>query len=95
MRLLRFIEAFVHEYTKAITPKNFIHYGDWGTIHHTEYLHVETHRGKVVSVWFRCLQLPFEQVRVDKERSGEMDRANEDVKKRIRIQAVDVLMDES
>ena len=72
------------------------HYGDHGTIHHTEHLHVETDKkGRVVSVWFRCLQLPFEQVQVNTERADDMTRATRDVQKRVRIQAVDVLMDES
>lgn len=49
------------------------YYGDGGTIHSTGFLDVETYRGRVVSVWFRCQPLPFEQVAVDKQRADEMD----------------------
>lgn len=48
------------------------YYGDGGTIHDTGHLHVETHNGKVVAVWFRCQLLPFEQVDVDSHRATEM-----------------------
>ena len=48
------------------------YYGDGGTIHATGFVDVETYRGEVVAVWFRCQPLPFEQERVDKERAAEM-----------------------
>lgn len=44
------------------------YYGDGGTVHQTGHFHVETHRGTVVAVWFRCRQLPFEQVEVSETR---------------------------
>lgn len=46
------------------------------TIHATEHLDVETDEtGAVISVWFRCQMLPFEQTRVDASRAEEMRRA--------------------
>lgn len=48
------------------------YYGDGGTIHQNSSLDVETHNGKVVAVWFRCLALPFEQVEVEPERAKTM-----------------------
>lgn len=42
------------------------------TIHQTTELDVETHDGKVVSVWFRCAALPFKQIEVDDHRAKEM-----------------------
>lgn len=50
------------------------YYGDGGTIHHTKHLHVETYKGTVVAVWFRCQRLPFEQVEVTQSRAVEMER---------------------
>lgn len=50
------------------------YYGDGGTIHHTGYLDVEVHKGRVVSVWFRCQPLAFKAVDVHDERAAEMDR---------------------
>jgi hypothetical protein len=48
-------------------------YGDKGTIHQSEMLDIETdERGNVVGVWFRCLALPFRQVRVDENRADQM-----------------------
>jgi hypothetical protein len=48
-------------------------YGNSGTIHRTGYLDVETDpRGRVVSVWFRCLRLPFVQTSVPMERRFEL-----------------------
>jgi hypothetical protein len=49
------------------------YYGDGGTIHGTQHLHVETNiEGDVVAVWFRCQPLPFEQVVVGLSRAREM-----------------------
>jgi len=53
------------------------YYGDGGTIHHTGRLDVETFKGKVVDVWFRCQVLPFHQVEVTPDRAAEMTRAME------------------
>jgi hypothetical protein len=49
-------------------------YGGEGTIHGTSCVNVETHDGKVVSVWFRCQGLPYDQTEVDVNRSMEMTR---------------------
>lgn len=49
------------------------YYGDGGTIHHTGHVDIETDRGEVVSVWYRCQLLPFEQkVDVTADRANEM-----------------------
>jgi hypothetical protein len=58
---------------KACEAKDTRYYGDGGTIHGTQHLHVETFRGTVVAVWFRCHPLPFEQVEVDGERATDME----------------------
>lgn len=50
------------------------YYGDGGTIHGTKHLHIETFRGTVVAVWFRCQPLPFEQAEVDGPRATDMQR---------------------
>jgi len=48
-------------------------YGDNRTIHHTQFLDVEiTPEGEVVSVWFRCMRLPFKATVVDSDRADEM-----------------------
>lgn len=47
-------------------------YGGDNTIHQTEQLQVEVSNGRVVSVWFRCQMLPFEQVDVGGSRVDEM-----------------------
>lgn len=47
-------------------------YGHNRTIHRTTYLDVETKDGDVVSVWFRCMALPFKQVEVGGDRAKEM-----------------------
>ena len=53
--------------------KKFI-YGRNNTIHHTKLLNIEVDKktGEIVSVWFRCMALPFDVTKVDKERSDEM-----------------------
>jgi hypothetical protein len=49
-------------------------YGDGGTIHNTEYLNIEVDEktGEVVSVWFRCMALPFKISQAGAERADEM-----------------------
>lgn len=48
-------------------------YGDGGTIHSTSVVNVETdNAGNVVSVWFRCQPLPFDQRWVGPDRALEM-----------------------
>jgi len=50
-------------------------YGHDKTIHGTEHLDVEVDKnGKVVSVWFRCMALPFEQSLAQPWRANEMNR---------------------
>jgi hypothetical protein len=66
------------------------HYGDAGTIHQTGVVNVEVDaQGKVVSVWFRCLGLPFTQHVVHERRAEEMRRMSESVNTRIAITAID------
>lgn len=51
-------------------------YGDDETIHGTEHVDVETDaQGNVVSVWYRCMMLPFKQARVDESRAADMREA--------------------
>jgi hypothetical protein len=51
-------------------------YGDDKTIHRTQQVNVELDKnGKVVSVWFRCMTLPFTQTIVDNSRAEEMINA--------------------
>ena len=51
-------------------------YGDDKTIHGTQHLDVEVDKaGSVVSVWFRCMMLPFEVTVVDDNRAQEMQDA--------------------
>lgn len=64
-------------------------YGYDGTIHSTTHLHVETNKGKVVAVWFRCMPIPFEQCPVDPERAAEMERMYVETSVR-KLVAVDV-----
>lgn len=47
-------------------------YGDDGTIHDTTFLDVETHNGRVVSVWFRCQPIAFRQTEADGDRASAM-----------------------
>jgi hypothetical protein len=48
-------------------------YGHNGTIHGTRLVNVEIGPdGKVCSVWFRCMMLPFDETRVDEERAASM-----------------------
>lgn len=65
-------------------------YGFDKTIHGTLHLDVETRKGKVVSVWFRCLGLPFEQHEVDKFRAQEMERMSKEVNEKIEIHAITI-----
>ena len=51
-------------------------YGHDKTIHRTGEVNVELDKaGKVVSVWFRCMHLPFTQDIVDDRRAEEMRAA--------------------
>jgi hypothetical protein len=55
------------------------YYGGDLTIHRTTALDVELHDGRVVAVWFRCQQLPFNQIDVNEVRAGEMAHVTADV----------------
>jgi hypothetical protein len=65
-------------------------YGHNSTIHGTQKLNVEVdHKGRVVSVWFRCAALPFDVRVADKARAAEMIEMSTDVNQNIRLNAVD------
>lgn len=68
------------EVVEALNPDAPRFYGGVGTIHRTGHLDVEIHDGKVVSVWFRCQPLPFQQSDVDAVRAKDMRRCYEDLK---------------
>lgn len=52
-------------------------YGRNNTIHHTKLLNIEVDKltGEVVSVWFRCMILPFAITKVERERTNVMKKA--------------------
>lgn len=64
-------------------------YGHDKTIHRTGYLDVETYNGKVVSVWFRCQQLPFKQHPVDSYRKREMEGVGENLPNLVAVEVED------
>ena len=72
-------------------PGKLFLYGGENTIHRTKLLNIEVDRwtGKVVSVWFRCLHLPFDITSVDKNRSKEMKRLYEE-NEPVKIDAIEV-----
>lgn len=50
-------------------------YGHNKTIHKTNMVNVELDKlGNVVSVWFRCMPLPFDSIVVENERAESMNR---------------------
>jgi hypothetical protein len=58
--------------------KEPIIYGFDKTIHRTKLLNVEVDKnGKVVSVWYRCMLLPFDQTIVDDYRANSMNHCYE------------------
>lgn len=65
-------------------------YGDNRTIHGTGHVDVEVDtEGNVVSVWFRCMALPFKQSQVLVPRADEMRRMYKELEKtNMRIKAV-------
>jgi hypothetical protein len=66
-------------------------YGHDGTIHGTQKVNVEVDKdGKVVSVWFRCMALPFDQTIVGYDRAEEMRTMSERVNSQFRLNAVDI-----
>lgn len=67
-------------------------YGYGGTIHGTEHLDIEVDAdGSVVSVWFRCMALPFQQTLVGRDRAAEMNSMYKNKVDLKRLQAVDVV----
>lgn len=54
------------------------YYGDGETIHRSTELDVETYKGEVVAVWFRCQHLPFRQTDVAFHRAKSMRSAYAD-----------------
>lgn len=49
-------------------------YGYNKTWHRTHQINVETHEGRVVAVWFRCMVLPFTVSDCGETRAIEMDK---------------------
>lgn len=70
-------------------PSRF--YGDGGTVHSSGVLDVEIHDGRVVAVWYRCQQLPYQVTTVSPERSAEMDEmhSNQDWPKITGVELLD------
>lgn len=60
-------------------------YGDDKTIHGSTQVNVELDsNGKVVSVWYRCMMLPFTQDTVESDRARSMDEAYKTEKSKIK-----------
>lgn len=58
---------------EAVEPEKEDRYGDDKTIHRTGDVNVEIGpEGDVVSVWFRCMTLPFTETRVSYGRASSM-----------------------
>jgi hypothetical protein len=71
-------------------------YGHDKTIHRTNILNVEVDKnGHVVSVWFRCMALPFDQTIVDDNRANEMRKMDKSHVYKIEIHGIDIKRDES
>jgi hypothetical protein len=66
-------------------------YGRNNTIHHTKLLNIEIDKrtGDVVSIWFRCMTLPFDITKVDKIRVDEMKKMYKE-NKTIQINAIEI-----
>lgn len=66
-------------------------YGNDSTWHKTEAVDVEVDQhGRVVSVWFRCMALPFRQSDVGPERANDMIRMYKGAAGRSKLKAVDI-----
>ena len=66
-------------------------YGHNKTIHGTQKVNVEVDKkGNVVSVWFRCMALPFDSRVVNDERAADMRRMSKDVNAKAKLNAVDI-----
>ncbi len=62
-------------------------YGHDKTIYRTGHLDIETDpNGNIVSVWFRCLMLPFRQVRVNDDRA----KIRGELRKTQQIKAIEI-----
>jgi hypothetical protein len=55
---------------KLAAPGRF--YGADGTIHTSDDLEIEVLNGKIIGVWFRCMQLPFRQIDIDAFRAADI-----------------------
>jgi hypothetical protein len=70
-------------------------YGHDGTIHKTQKLNIEIDkRGGVVSVWFRCMALPFDVTVVGEDRAVEMAHMSDRINKRYKLNAVNIDIEE-
>lgn len=65
-------------------------YGHDKIIHRTTALDVETYKGKVVSVWFRCMALPFQQYEAHKDRARDMENMSREINGEQEIQTVTI-----
>lgn len=66
-------------------------YGHKNTLHQTQRVNVELDKdGKVVSVWFRCMALPFDQIVVDPARASKMRRMSREINQKYKLNAVDI-----
>jgi len=75
---------------KIMKSKRFI-YGRNNTIHRTKILNIEIDEKtkEVVSVWFRCMALPFDINKVDRTRANEMKKTYKE-NKMIQINAIEI-----
>jgi len=66
-------------------------YGRNNTIHRTKLLNIEVDKrtGEIVSVWFRCMILPFDVTKIDKNRANEMRRTYKE-NEIIQINAIEI-----
>lgn len=64
-------------------------YGGLGTIHQVGEVDVELGPdGNVAAVWFRCMLLPFTQVRVGAERAAQVSAGRDKLPKIVSIEVV-------
>lgn len=70
----RYIAVYGRRQPAAVAVAKEFRYGDNKTVHGTTLVNVETDpkSGEVVAVWFRCLNLPFDQYVVGPSRAREM-----------------------
>lgn len=70
-------DGLVERYRAMQHPEGTEFYGSAGTVHGTTEVDVETYKGRVIAVWFRCMRLPFKQETTDAERAAEMRRVGD------------------